>query len=60
MKIKIFMKTPDAVYYAADENCDTDEDRQAVEDAAAKFFEYGECVTLELDTVEKTCEVVPL
>jgi len=59
MIVRISMKTPDAIFYAQ-EDCRTDEERQAVEDAAAKFFEYGESVTLELDTIEGTCTVVEL
>ena len=57
MKIRISMKTPDAIYHAQ-ADCINDTERQMIEDAAAKFFEYGEAVTLELDTEAGTCVVI--
>ena len=74
MKVTITMKTPDVVFYAAQEEkervLETEQDltlaemnevaEQAfaeVQEASKKFFQYGEAVTLELDTEKQTCTV---
>ena len=70
MKVRITMKTPDAVEDAAEEAFPIDfDDQQFEEDAALyeqdsfrslceKWFRYGEHVTLEVDTEEGTITVV--
>lgn len=81
MKIRVTMKTPDALNYAMKEaypttipNYETDEfdpmdpesdkyneamdNRDNFKELCQKWFEYGEYVTLEIDTEAGTCVVV--
>lgn len=74
MKIRVTMKDPDTLYEATTEAVAEDvkklslsEDeaeaieekrRNAVNDLASKWFEYGEYLTVEIDTDAKTCVVV--
>ena len=58
MKIRLSFKTPDVVDYAVE---DLTEDEQAeVKSACEKFVEYGECLTIEIDTETGTAEVIPV
>jgi len=57
MKIKVTFKTPDALDYALDGV--PEEEREAVEEKCAKWFRYGECVTIEVDTDAGTAVVLP-
>ena len=65
MKIQITMKTPDAVTnaleytdfsYIPEENRDSESER--IYKLCKKWFQYGECVTLEVDTEKETCVVL--
>jgi hypothetical protein len=58
VKIQITFKNPDAIDEAFRllEPDDADEAREVAE----KWFEYGEYVTIELDTKKGTAEVVPV
>lgn len=57
-KIKISFKTPDAMFYAEEDM--SEEDKVKFEAIAKKFIEYGECLTVEIDTDAGTCVVVPV
>lgn len=37
-----------------------EECREEVKEVAAKWLEYGEYVNLEIDTIAKTCTVIPV
>lgn len=55
------MKTPDGLSDALDESCGYDEDSDEKTDAlkiAEKWFKWGEYVSVEIDTVAKTCVVL--
>lgn len=57
MKIQLHLKTPDVAdcaleYLSEDEQC-------AAEEVIEKYVEYGECVSIELDTVALTARVIP-
>lgn len=70
MKIRVNMKTPDALSEAVCEavgpaEVDLDDDQtnydliETITDMAKKkWFRYGECVTLEIDTDAGTCVVL--
>lgn len=66
MKIRICMKTPDALDNAIEEEiASASEDEKEILKAdaleiAEKWFKWNEIVTLEIDTDKKTCVVVPL
>lgn len=76
MKIKVTMKDPDTLGDAIDRavgesvaaisndvderNALADVRREKVGEIAAKWFEYGEYLTVEIDTDAGTCVVVPL
>lgn len=76
MKIKVTMKDPDVLDDAITEavangmgEAPRDEDerealaevrREKARKLAAKWFEYGEYLTVEIDTDAGTCVVVPL
>ena len=53
MKVQVYFKTPDAVYYALEDVAE--EDRPAAEAAMKKFVQYGEALTVEFDTEAGTC-----
>ena len=57
-KIRISFKTPDAVFYAEEDM--SEDDKAKFEAIAKKFIEYGECLTVEIDTDTGTCVVVPV
>ncbi len=59
MKIRLTFKTPDAVEDALDQIEDENQ-RDAAEQVCNKFFEYGEYVYIEVDTVAGTATVVPV
>lgn len=67
MKINITMKTPDALDYAIKDalefstlsNDDKIDQTDTIKQLANTWFNYGEYVTLEIDTDTKTCIVVP-
>jgi len=58
MKITISFKTPDAVEYAL-ETLSEDEKAEANE-LIKNWVEYGECLSVEVDTEAKTCIVLEL
>ena len=75
MKIQITIKKPDVVIDAIDEALEdmtmeglSDEELVEIKEKrkeeylelADKFFEYGEYLTVELDTEKETCVVVPV
>ena len=75
MKFKVQMKDPDTLHDAITEAVEesvaltTDEDeREALaqvrvtktQEVCAKWFEYGEYLTVEIDTDAGTCTVVPI
>jgi len=74
MKFKVTMKDPDTLYDAIEEAVTEDidsslpeDEREAlaecriekVRDLASTWFEYGEYLTVEIDTEAKTCVVIP-
>ncbi len=74
MKFRVTMKDPDTLHeaigqaaLATDLPLDEDE-REAVlsvrekklADSCRRWFEYGECLTVEVDTDAGTCVVVPV
>lgn len=66
MKLNVTMKCPDAVDMAiqdATQNIEDEEARYEAKEKAEKvcrrFFEYGEYLTVEVDTETGTCTVVP-
>jgi len=75
MKFKVTMKDPDTLHDAIQEaaekyakalGLDADETEAIVEmrrekfsEACGHWFEYGEYLTVEIDTEQMTCEVVP-
>ncbi len=56
MKIWINMKTPDCLDYATEHL--SEDDRLMVQELASRWFEYGEAISLELDTEKETLVVV--
>jgi len=58
MKFRISFKTPDTVDYALEDL--SEEDKGAAQEVIKKFVEYGECLTVEIDTELETCDVIPL
>lgn len=75
-KIKVTLKDPDTMYDAVQDFVDEElkasnlpeDEQEAVKDlrvekyseAVGKFFEYGEYLTVEIDTDAKTARVVPV
>lgn len=75
MKFTVTMKDPDGVYESIDEAVKADvaklglprDEAEAIEERrrektneiAARWFEYGEYLTVEIDTDAGTCVVVP-
>ena len=64
MKFQVTMKTPDGLDDAIFE-CTRNltpgtiiDNELEIKKLCGKWFRYGECVTLEIDTEEKTCVVV--
>lgn len=74
VKIRVQMKDPDSLYDAISEVIDLElkdlpeDEAEAISDIrrekygniAAKWFEYSEYVTIEIDTEAKTSRVVPV
>ena len=69
MKVQIKLKSPDCLYYAAESivwwNEDDDEDveqteieREKFERVAKKWIEYGEYLTVEIDTEKESIRVL--
>lgn len=58
MDILIHFKTPDAVDHALDGL--TPEQKRAALEAIRKWVEFGECVTVEIDTETGEACVVPV
>lgn len=68
MKFVISMKTPDAVNlaceqattsYTDDDEKVVDEDKiEELEELCSKWFKYGECVNIEIDTETGTAKVL--
>lgn len=56
MKLKIQLKTPDAVFYATEDL--PEEQRDEAQRVANLFFRYGEQLTVEIDTENETCVVL--
>lgn len=62
MKFSVTMKCPDALSRAitqATQAADTKDDVEALEVLCARWFRYGECISIEIDTEQKTCVVIP-
>lgn len=66
MKIKVTMKTPDALDYAIKDALNGNplpEEREELEDEAreklAHWFKWGECLAVEFDTEAMTATVLP-
>lgn len=73
-KIKVTLKDPDVLYDAVEEQVESelqgmpDDEAEAVHDLrvekyqeiASTWFEYGEYLTIEIDTDAKTARVVPV
>lgn len=55
MKINVMMKTPDCLEYAAEDL--NEEEKEKFLSLCERWFRYGECVTLEIDTESETCTV---
>ena len=75
MKFTVPMKTPDAVYYAIDSAIDSEMVNRHISDAdgsirmemrlelevmLSKWFKFGECATIEIDTDNETASVLEL
>lgn len=73
MKFKVYMKDPDSLYDGIEESLEKPENlneeewelikEKRIEDAqeiASKWFQWGEYVLIEVDTVEKTARIVPV
>jgi len=74
MKFTVTMKDPDTLHDAIEDACNSsvgdmdipdDEKKpiaelriEKVSDLCGKWFEYGEYLTVEIDTEKQTCEVV--
>jgi hypothetical protein len=55
--VKITMKSPDCLYDATDDL--SEEDTEKFNKIYDKWIEYGEYLTIEIDTEKETCIVVP-
>ena len=56
MKIHLTFKTPDVVFNATQGLMD--EDREVIEELCKRWIEFGEYLTVLVDTTDKTCTVV--
>ena len=74
MKFQVTFKDPDSLYDAINDALDNEEfnglaedelnavkeiRRQSIAEDCQKWFEWGEYLTVEIDTEEETCTVVP-
>lgn len=76
MKFKVYMKDPDVLHDGIEEAIDEDlkssglpdDEQEALReirfekasDVASKWFQYGEYLTVEIDTEKETIRVVPV
>ena len=76
MKFKVYMKDPDVLHDGIEEALDEDlkssglpdDEQEALReirfekasDVASKWFQYGEYLTVEIDTEKETIRVVPV
>lgn len=60
MKLQMFFKTNDVAYDAIREVVASKREIERIERDLEKWIEYGECLTVEYDTVKKTMVVVPV
>lgn len=58
MNIQLTFKCPDAVDYAIEDI--PEEDRAEVAHLLKRWIEYGEVITVEVDTETKTIQVIPV
>ena len=60
MKIQVTMKTPDVIYDLIDEAKDKGslETVEALQEIKQRYFEHGEYLTVEFDTVEETSKAL--
>lgn len=58
MKITLTFKTPDAVDYALEHL--SKKQRDKAETVIAKYVEYGECVSIEVDINTGKAKVLPV
>ncbi len=58
MKFTITMKTPDCCSRAIEQLQNQDIDTYEIEKMLKRWFDWGECVTLEIDTEKETCVVL--
>ncbi len=58
-KFRVTFKDPDCTWQNEDGSDTSQEQKAKVDKVADKFFEWGEYVTIELDTVKKTAIVIP-
>ena len=58
MKVCLTFKTPDVVDHALEDVPEDDHDD--VKRVCRKFVEYGECLTVEIDTETGEARVVPV
>ena len=61
MKLRITFKSPDALYYAmqySDFHFSASE-REELEKLCKRWIRYNEYITVEVDTEQETCVVVP-
>lgn len=59
MKIRLTFKTPDVVDESIQE-IENQEEAVMVSNLARKWIQYGEYITVEIDTEKETCIVVPI
>jgi len=58
MKVQLTFKTPDVVDEAVKE-IESQEEAAIVNNLACKWIDYGEYITVEIDTEKETCVVLP-
>jgi len=59
VKIRLTFKTPDVVDESIQE-IENQEEAVMVSNLARKWIQYGEYITVEIDTEKETCIVVPI
>ena len=57
MKVRVTLKSPDCLYYAA-KDIDARDEKESFVRMAEKWFEYGEYLTVEIDTEEESIRVL--
>jgi hypothetical protein len=58
MKLRVTFKDPDALDSALNDCGYSEEVKKKFREMAAKWFEYGEYLTIEIDFVRGTCKVL--